>query len=165
MSPWEIALIAVGSAIAGGLPVAWFTRPMRVKATSETQPLAADLVRLITGDGRVQREREARRPAYLDFLVRVDAALGLVDPVGASTLEERRAVSSALDVLVLVGPSDAVEAAQHLAALAQRDDWRLSREVGEARAAFLTSARSALGPLSVDTGRLPDRPAVRQLTE
>lgn len=148
MSPWGIALVAVGSAIAGGLVVAWFARPMKVKATSETQPLAADLVRLITGDAREQREREARRPAYLDFLVRVGAALGMAGPVGASTLEERRAVSSALDVLVLVGPADAVEAAQHLAALAQRDDWRLSSEVGEARAAFLTSARSALGSSS-----------------
>ncbi|MER5210985.1 hypothetical protein ABT063_10480 [Streptomyces sp. NPDC002838] len=118
---------------------------MKLKATSQAQPLAADIVRMITGDARDQREREVRRPAYLDFLVRVDAALGLVGPTGASTLEERRAVRSALDVLVLVGPSDVVEAAQRLAALAQRDDWRLSSEVGEARAAFLTSARRALG--------------------
>lgn len=148
MSPWEIALIAVGSAVAGGLPVAWFTRPMKPRATSEAQPLAADFLMMITDAARDQRQREVRRPAYLEFLVRVDAALGMAGPTSASTLEERRAVSSALDALALVGPSDVVEAAQSLASLGQRDDWRLSSEAEHARTAFLSSARSALGSSS-----------------
>ncbi|MGX1909365.1 hypothetical protein ACWIID_10920 [Streptomyces phaeochromogenes] len=121
---------------------------MRLKATAEAKPLASDILMMVSNAARDQEQREVRRPAYLEFLVRVDAALGMAGPTGASTLEERRAVSSALDVLVLVGPSDVVETAQHLAALAQRDHGHSSSEVEHARTAFLTSARSALGSSS-----------------
>ncbi|MBT2527465.1 hypothetical protein J7E91_19050 [Streptomyces sp. ISL-99] len=115
---------------------------MKIKTPTGAQPLAAALLALRNDAARVQREREARRPAYLELLVRVDAALGMT---GISTVEERRTVTGALDVLELVGPGNVVETARHLASLAQRDGGIPSSEVEQARTAFLASARSALG--------------------
>ncbi|MET8561234.1 hypothetical protein ABZV75_11840 [Streptomyces flaveolus] len=118
---------------------------MKIKTPTGAQPPAAALLTMLGDGARDQRQQEMRRPAYLEFLVRVEAALGAADPTGASALEERRAVSSALDVLELVGPAEVIATARHLASLAQRDDGRSSSEVEQARTAFLASARSALG--------------------
>ncbi|MGX1668625.1 hypothetical protein [Streptomyces sp. NPDC055400] len=125
---------------------------MRRRATAGKQPLASDLLTLFSDAAHAQRQRETRRPAYLEFLVRVEAALGAADPTSVATLEQRRAVSRALDALLLVGPSDVVETAQHLASIAQQEG-RSPSDVEQARTAFLTSARSALGVFSGDLAR------------
>ncbi|WP_326812348.1 hypothetical protein OIE62_07330 [Streptomyces scopuliridis] len=104
---------------------------------------------LIGSATHAQRQREMRRPAYLEFLICIEAALGTANP-GAASLEEQRAVNRALDALVLIGPSDVVETAQRLASLVQPDHGRSPSEVERARTAFLTSARSALGTFSGD---------------
>ncbi|MFD7016627.1 hypothetical protein [Streptomyces sp. NPDC059928] len=145
MSPWEIALLAAGAAVAGGLPVAWFTRPMKIKTPTDAQSPAAALLTMVADATEKQRQQEVRRPVYLEFLVRVEAALGTAGPTSASALEERRAVSSALDAMELVGPADVIETARHLASLAQHDDSRSYSEVEQAKTAFLASARGALG--------------------
>ncbi|MGW5096317.1 hypothetical protein ACWEQ1_17285 [Streptomyces nodosus] len=147
MSPWELAL-AAGSALAGCLCVAaWFARPLDRRPASEgpEQELAAvvpQIVIAIADAPRAQRQREADRSAYVEFLVRVEAAFRA--PGSAAPLAERRAVGAALDIIRLVAPTDVVEAAQHLAALARADHRASSQDVEHARTAFLDVARSAL---------------------
>lgn len=144
MSLWVLALVAAGAAVAGSLSCAWFARPMGHQAKT----VLPEILKEFGDAAHTQREREFRRPAYLEFLVRVNAALGAADPSGTASLEERRAVSSALNVMVLVGPANVVEAAQHLASLVHDDHWRSPSDVEHARTAFLTAARSALSAAS-----------------
>ncbi|WP_435059253.1 hypothetical protein [Streptomyces sp. bgisy060] len=142
MTSWGMVLLVAAAAVAGGLTTAWFARPMRLETSTGTQELATALLTLRLGAAMDQRQREARRPVYLDFLLRIDAVLRAT---GEPAMEERRAVASALDVLELWGPADVVEAARHLASLAQRDGGSPSGDVEQARTAFLTAARAALG--------------------
>ena len=151
MSLWEMVLVAAGSAVAGALPVAWFARPIgRRPAERPEHPLAAvyPAILMAIGDARrAEREQEARRPAYIEFLVRVEAA-NAAAPSGAASLDERQAVSKALDVIALVGPADVVKAAQHLALtlLTHAGHERSPDNVERARTAFVNAARSALEP-------------------
>ncbi|WP_416971654.1 hypothetical protein [Streptomyces sp. 4F14] len=149
MSPWELALVAVGSALAGGLSVAWFARPLGRRLADEApeRQLAAvvpQIVMAIADAPRAERQREADRSAYVEFLVRVDGAFGA--PGSTAPLAERRAVGEALDVIRLIGPADVVEAAQGLAALARADHRASPHDVEHAKTTFLNAARSALQP-------------------
>ncbi|MFG2370471.1 hypothetical protein ACGFY9_03195 [Streptomyces sp. NPDC048504] len=140
----EVALIAAVAAVAGGLPVIWFARPLRHRATSVAEVLP-DVLQLIGSAANEQRQHDVRRPAYLEFLFRVEKALGAASPSGPAPLDKRRAVSSALDALRLVGPDDVVDAAQHLATLVQDDQRCPADDMDRAKTVFLAAARSALG--------------------
>ncbi|MEK8146302.1 hypothetical protein NKH18_48790 [Streptomyces sp. M10(2022)] len=109
------------------------------------QSPAAALLTILNEAARDQRQQAVRRPAYLEFLVRVDAALSMGGPTGTLALEERSSLINALEVLELVGPADVVETARHLALLAQHNDGSSPSKVEQARMAFLASARGALG--------------------
>ncbi|WP_157876595.1 hypothetical protein [Streptomyces graminilatus] len=148
-----MVLVAAGSAFAGGLCVAWFARPVVRRPTDEQpeQGLAAavpEFLRAMADAPRAERQREADRAAYLEFLVRVEAAFGAASAGSTAPLAERRAVSEALDALRLVGPADVVEAAQDLTALALADHGSSPDDVERAKATFLNAARSALKPPS-----------------
>ncbi|MGI5457606.1 hypothetical protein ACQEWB_31440 [Streptomyces sp. CA-249302] len=151
MTPWQIVIVAVGSALAGGLVTSWFARPTsRLAAEGEEQPLAAVAPALAAiADGpRHERERDIERSAYVEFLVRVEAAFRHAAPGSATPLAHQRAVGAALDILRLVGPNEVAEAAQRLASLATADHGRSPHEVEDARNVFLNAARSALHPSS-----------------
>ncbi|MEV0471875.1 hypothetical protein [Streptomyces prunicolor] len=150
----EVALIAAVAAVAGGLPVIWFARPLRHQSTSVAEVLP-DVLQLIGSAANEQRQHDVRRPAYLEFLYRVDTALGATSPSGPAPLDKRRAVNSALDALRLVGPDDVLNAAQHLATLVQDDRSCPPDDVDRARTVFLTAARSALGVPAGPTAKPP----------
>jgi hypothetical protein len=167
MSPWELVLVAAGSALAGSLCVVWFARPARGGPTHEgpEQRLAtvAPAILMALADApRAELQRDTERSAYVEFLVRVEAAVAAASPGRAAPLAVRRAVGASLDVVVLVAPADVVEAAQHLSSLAQADQGCSAHDVEHARTAFLNAARGALKPppfLTPAGGQhVPDRP-------
>ncbi|MEU6349655.1 hypothetical protein ABZ896_10045 [Streptomyces sp. NPDC047072] len=152
MTFWQMVIVAVGSAVAGGLVTYGFARPTgRPAAEKEEQPLTAVALALaaIADTPRQERERDVERSAYVEFLVCVEAAFRHAAPGSASPLAHQRAVGAALDILRLVGPDEVADAAQRLASLATTDHGCLPHEVEDARNAFLNAARSALQRSSV----------------
>jgi hypothetical protein len=149
MDVWGIAIVAAGSAIAGGLSTFWFARPSacRSPGQADAQLAAAALYpSVVRGSGRAEQQQEVRRSGYASFIERVDSAFAAAAVDGSVPLDQRRSVSHALDIISLIGPDDVVEAAQQVALLVNTDIGRSPGDVERARSALLTAARRALGP-------------------
>jgi hypothetical protein len=103
---------------------------------------------------RAQQRHEFERSAYVEFLVRIEAAFTAATASRPAPLAERRAVSAALYVLVLVAPADVVESARHLASFTDAGHGCSPHDVEHARTTFLNTARSALksSPFLTPTG-------------
>jgi hypothetical protein len=160
MSEWGLALVAAGSALAGGVITGWFARSAGARQADaarhagERQAEAArhagerqadallDTVRATLDEQRAVRVLEIRRQTYVQFLEAVEIVL-LSHRTGVGTANDLPALQRAFGAVQLEGPEDVARIARELV-----DGLRTGRalvDLERARANLIAAAQVALG--------------------
>jgi hypothetical protein len=155
MDEWGIALVAAGSAIAGGFVTGWFTRTAGYRqadaarhAGDRQADALLDTVRMTLDEQRSVRLLDLRRQTYLRFLEAAEAAL-LARRTGEGGSDGRTGLGQALAAVVLEGPEPVVSAARNLAGLVRRS--AAPDDLEQAKLAFVDIARGTLGTAPDET--------------
>ncbi|MFE6486978.1 hypothetical protein ACFVGN_29140 [Streptomyces sp. NPDC057757] len=162
MSEWQVAMIAAGSALAGGAVTGWFTRSAglrQAEAAKHAGDRQADALLHTVQDTMVEQRRarveDRRRQVYVEFLM---AAQDLA--LDRENAELNRHLQKSLAQVHIEGPAPVTVAA--LAYASRLDGWRRGtmdpEGVAEIHTVYINAVRTALG-IEILPGPEPDRSA------
>ncbi|MFI1385806.1 hypothetical protein [Embleya sp. NPDC020886] len=148
MSEWGIALIAAGSALAGGLITGWFARSAGIRqadaarhAGNRQADALLDTVRTTLDEQRVERLLDLRRQTYVRFLEAAETAI-LAQRAGTGTPQDLPTLQRAFAAVQLEGPPEVTRAARVLTEAVRRHET--PDQLEQARQAVLAAAQQAL---------------------
>jgi hypothetical protein len=149
MSGWEIALVAAGSAIAGGLVTGWFTRPGGKQALLVAGDPQADAlakaVQMAVREHRALQMFEVRRRTYMQFIQAAESVCWKRTTGGASPAD-RLALHQALAAVELEGPPDVADAAREIVDRSRKD--QSLDELDDAKLNFISTAHGVLSTIT-----------------
>lgn len=148
MSEWGIALLAAGSALAGGLITGWFARSAGMRqadaarhAGDRQADALLETVRTTLDEQRAERLTDVRRQTYLRFLEAAETVI-LTRRTNSGGHDDLPALQRAFGALQLEGPAEVTDAARAFVAELRRngplDDLERLRVV------LLSAAQAAL---------------------
>ncbi|MFJ2114810.1 MULTISPECIES: hypothetical protein [unclassified Streptomyces] len=149
MSEWVTALIAAGSALAGGVVTGWYARSAGLRqaeaarhAGDRQADALLETVRLSLEEQRTARGLDLRRQTYARFIEAGEAVV-LSRGSGGGTVDDALALRRAFGAVLLEGPAEVTDAARRFV-----ESVRGSRPLDDlerARTDFIAAARHALG--------------------
>lgn len=150
MSDWGIALIAAGSAIAGSVVTGWYARSAGIRQAAAARHAGdrqaealLESVRMTLRAEAGHREFVLRRQTYAEFLGAAEARI-LTERNGRGQADDDALLQRALGGVLLEGPPEAAEAAQHL--VDRLRSHERPDELQRAKRAFVSVAhRAAMG--------------------
>ncbi|OPC79238.1 hypothetical protein B4N89_34830 [Embleya scabrispora] len=148
MSEWGIALLAAGSALAGGLITGWFARGAGMRqadaarhAGDRQADALLETVRTTLDEQRAERLMDARRQTYLRFLEAAETVI-LTRRTGSGGHDDLPALQRAYGAVQLEGPTEVTDAARAFVAELRRNGPLDDLE--QLRVALLSAAQAAL---------------------
>ncbi|PKV86536.1 hypothetical protein [Streptomyces sp. TLI_146] len=150
MSDWGIALIAAGSAVAGSVVTGWYARSAGIRQATAARHAGdrqadalLESVRMTLSAESGHRESALRRQTYAEFLGAAETRI-LTERNGRGQSDEDAQLQRALGGVLLEGPPEAAEAAQHLVDSLRRHER--PDELNRAKLAFVSVARECCRP-------------------
>lgn len=147
MNEWGLALVAAGSALAGGGITGWFARSAGVKqaeaarhAGERQADALLETVRATHEEHRVVRVLDIRRQTYLRFLESAETVI-LSQRTGTGSADDLPALQRAFAAVQLEGPGEVSRTAAELIAGLRRNDR--PDDVERAKTNLIEAARAA----------------------
>ncbi|WP_329400136.1 hypothetical protein [Streptomyces melanogenes] len=145
MSDWGIAMIAAGSAVAGSVVTGWYARSAGIRQATAARHAGdrqadalLESVRMTLSAESGHREIARRRQTYAEFLGAAETRI-LTERNDRGQPDDDALLQRALSGVLLEGPPQAAEAAQHLADCLRRHER--PDELNRAKLAFVSVAR------------------------